>query len=111
MVVPIGLEVGRLADLPTTRVYGTVRATGRGLLLGTHVSMTNVFNRRISVVADVRRSREYSVLIEAPGTYAVTAIAQGCQRKTVILTVPAALPRKDQRLDLDLARNPGNPHP
>jgi protocatechuate 3,4-dioxygenase beta subunit len=93
VVLDVGLNPGG-ADLPSIEVSGTVRQPDNAPLEDATITIANAFNQRL--VQKVRTDKEghYTVSVDTPGQYIVSASKAGFMVSAVVKVLPATLPRK-----------------
>jgi len=103
----VGLEAGRLTDVPLMEVTGVVRQGGKPLSNAT-VILTNAFNQRESSTARTDKMGRYKIRVNNPGQYLVQASKPGLTVNVtpVVVTAWAQLQRQVVNLSLSPLRLP-----
>jgi hypothetical protein len=98
VILDVGLSTGG-ADLPPIKVGGTVRLPDNTPVEDATITVANAFNQRLVQKVRTDKQGHYTVSVDNPGQYIVSASKAGFIVNAVVKVLPATLPR--QRLEAD----------
>ena len=93
VILDVGLSTGG-ADLPPIKVGGTVRRSDNTLVEDATITVANAFNQRLVQKVRTDKQGHYTVSVDNPGQYIVSASKAGFVVSAVVKVLPATLPRK-----------------
>src|SRR4029077_5227408 len=93
VILDVGLNAGG-ADLTPIEVSGTVRQPDNVPLEDATITVANAFNQRLTKKVRTDKGGHYSVSVDNPGQYIVSASKAGFMVSAVVKVLPATLPRK-----------------
>lgn len=93
VILDVGLNAGG-ADLPPIEVSGTVWQPDNVPLQDATVTVSNAFNQRLVQKVRTDKQGHYTVSVDNPGQYIVSASRAGFMVGAVVKILPATLPRK-----------------
>lgn len=88
VVLDIGLEVGKLVDVPTWQIAGTLRSLNHELLGDATVTVVSCFNDRLRRQARTDQLGRYKITVDNAGQYLVYAAKPGYMVAANALLVP-----------------------
>src|ERR1700687_5171957 len=94
VILDVGLNAGG-ADLAPIEVSGTVRRQpDNAPLEGATITVANAFNQRLVQKLRTDKHGHYTVSVDNPGQYIISASRAGFMVSAVVKVLPATLPRK-----------------
>ncbi|MEW5975657.1 MAG: carboxypeptidase-like regulatory domain-containing protein [Acidobacteriota bacterium] len=102
VLLNFGLVVGKLVDLPSIQLRGSVRQSDGKALEGATVTAVSVFNQGVRFKRQTDRDGRYCVDIDQPGQYVIYALKAGFIVDTTSMNLSAELPRKHREVNFRL---------
>jgi hypothetical protein len=98
----VGLQVGRLSDIPPVELFGAVRRQDGRVIPGVVISVRPDFTGREGVKTESDRTGRYRVTLVSYGQYRLTASARGFLDTSVTFVLPPAASELKRTLDVVL---------
>lgn len=95
LLIDFGLEAGKLTDLPSVKVRGTVYGRQNTPVKDATVRITNAFKASLVFVGRTDERGRYVLAVDTPGQYIVSVSKPGYVTNTETVLLMPDLPRKD----------------
>jgi hypothetical protein len=99
----VGLQAGRLSDIPPALLLGAVRRQDGRVVPGALISVRPEFTGRDSVKTETDRTGRYQLTLASYGQYRLTASARGFLDTSVTFVLPPAASELKRTVDVLLS--------
>jgi hypothetical protein len=102
-IFDVGLQVGNLFDIPTTKILGAVKRSDNVPIPDATITVTSAFNQRVVERVRTNADGRYEINIEHPGQYIIHASKPGFMVSATTIVLTTTLPREQRTADFMLS--------